>query len=162
MYMNTFQINMGTWNSNFKCISKSYIIRAPAALALTSGDLSPRRPTRAGTAFTSTALFFPSNGALYQNREIHTNLYQNVVWMATFYKTMGHQLLNLYCKEVETLLINKAATTANIGDTKKQTNGLCLNLRNIWYVIIPNVLLKLWSFILTNLSAVQLFVLSWH
>lgn len=42
--------------------------------------------------------------------------------MATVYKTLGHQLLlNLTGKEIETLLINKAATTANIGDTKKLT-----------------------------------------
>lgn len=42
----------------------TYNMRAPAALALTSEFSSVSKPTSLGTASTSTALFFPSSGAL--------------------------------------------------------------------------------------------------
>lgn len=45
-------------------IVKTHIIRAPAALARTSGSLSLRSRTKGGTDCTSTALFLPSNGTL--------------------------------------------------------------------------------------------------
>ena len=41
-------------------------MRAPAALAFTSGEASFNKPTSGGTALTSTALFLPAKGALEQ------------------------------------------------------------------------------------------------
>ena len=57
----------------------TYIIRAPAALALTSGSLSFRRRTNGGTDFTSTALFLPSKGTLKNTKQNHFSFYF-VLW----------------------------------------------------------------------------------
>ena len=64
-------IDLLIWTLN----NPTYIIRAPAALALTSGSLSFRRRTNGGTDFTSTALFLPSNGTLKNTKQNHFSFY---------------------------------------------------------------------------------------
>jgi hypothetical protein len=51
----------------------TYIMSAPAALALTSASLSLRSLTNSGTDLTSTALFLPSNGTL-KNKTINSKI----------------------------------------------------------------------------------------